>query len=86
MDPDTSTHRHLDYLTNDKDIGFLGANATHEVHVFNSPRNLCVSVMRKFNKFVCLIGMSPNAICIEINNVNTAMLKIEVCTPTLDEF
>jgi hypothetical protein len=85
MDLDVSIQRRLDYLTNDEDIVFLGANASREVQIFHSPRNLGGSVMRKFNKFVCLIGISSNATCIEIDNVDDGMSKVEVCTPTLDE-
>jgi len=85
MDPDISSQRRLDYLTNDEDIVFLGTNASREIQVFHSPKNLGGSVMRKFNKFVCLIGLGPNATCVEIDDANTAMTKIEVCTPTLDE-
>ncbi len=32
---------------------FSWVNATHEIQVFRSPRNIDVSVMKKFNKFVC---------------------------------
>jgi len=85
MDPDISSQRQLDYLTNDEDIVFLGTNASHEIQVFHSPKNLGGSVMRKFNKFVCLIGLGPNATCTEIDDANASMTKIEVCTPTLDE-
>ena len=86
MDPEISIQRRLDYLTNDEDIVFLGANAIHEIQIFHSPRNLGGSVMRKVNKFVCLIGMGPNATCIEIDKVETSMSKVEVCTPTLDNW
>ena len=85
MDPNISIQRRLDYLTNDDDIVFLGANASCEIQIFHSPRNLGGSVMRKFNKFVCLIGLGPNATCVEIDNVNDSMSKIEVCMPTLDK-
>lgn len=85
MDPDISSQRQLDYLNNDEDIVFLGTNASREIQVFHSPGNLGGSVMRKFNKFVCLIGSGPNAICIEIDDANTMMSKIKVCTPTVDE-
>lgn len=39
IDPDTSIQLRVDYLTYDEDIVILGANATHEIQVFNSPRN-----------------------------------------------
>ena len=84
MDPDISAQRRLDYLTNDEDIVFLGTNSSHEIQVFRSPKNLGGSVMRKFNKFVYLIGSGPNAICVKIDNANDAMSTIEVCTPMLD--
>ena len=70
MDPDISSQRRLDYLTNDEDIVFLGTNASREVQVFHSPKNLGGSVMRKLNKFVCLIGLGPNATCVEIDDVD----------------
>jgi hypothetical protein len=45
MDPNVSTQQRIDYLTNDDDIVFLGANASREFQIFHSPRNLSGSVM-----------------------------------------
>ena len=72
IDPEISIQLRLGYLTNEEDIIFLSANAIQEIQIFHSPRNLGGLVIRKFNKFVCLIGMDPNATCVEIDNVKTS--------------
>jgi hypothetical protein len=41
--------------------------------------------MKVDNWPMSLIGKGPNATCIEINNVDASISKVEVSTPTLDE-
>ena len=71
-------------LVEEIDTVILAANANNNIMIMHSPKNLGGTRSRPDNKVVCMLGMGPQAVSVQVD-LNSALADCNIIVPTVQE-
>ena len=71
-------------LVEEIDTVILAANANNNIMIMHSPKNLGGTRSQPDNKVVCMLGMGPQAVSVQID-LNSALADCNIIVPTVQE-